>query len=79
MLSDGSLNWEAPGFSRGEHVTEAHNKFSERECLKCGVVFLSECPWNRKCLSCKSAEADSAYQYADRTYKVKTGKYQYFE
>lgn len=58
---------------------EAHNKFSERECLKCGVVFLSEGPWNRKCLSCKSAEADSAYQYADITFKVKTGKYQYFE
>lgn len=25
MLSDGSLNWEAPGFSRGEHVTLSEN------------------------------------------------------
>lgn len=63
---------------QSQRFVEAHNDIAERECLGCGVMFVSNGPWNRRCKSCLNRE-QFGESYFDRSYKINTGRYVYME
>lgn len=63
---------------QSRRFVEAHNDIAERECLGCGVKFISNGPWNRRCRTCLGKEQFGEV-HIDRKHKVTTGRYQYME
>lgn len=51
-------------------------KFSQRECLKCDKLFLSEGPWHRVCHNCRMSNSNivAVQEHSIYSYGTKRGR-----